>query len=448
MLYLDFFPPSLDAATTVALSVAVGISMVGMAIAFIAAEPRSPVTRAFVVAYGLSGFAAALEISFIFLYPEGSVIPWFARFDVILLIGLMGFPLWLLRVARMAQPTERAMLWIARCVYLQWALALVFFVYGGVYAEARLYEFYLCLGRPEFLPSTESKVLAGLILAGTVNMTFGGSVLFTQKIDLAERRRVLAFAASFPFIACIFILPAGYNVLAILIGIMIFLLGAIRYYVIQGERGLYMSRFLSPQVVDMVRRRGMEHTMQPRSLEITVVCCDLRGFTRLSQILASDQVIRLLNEYYETVGNVVAEFGATIKDYAGDGILILVGAPVPISDHAQRGLALARKLNRTVHAVIANWICSEQALGAGIGVASGRVTVGAIGSAARMEYTAVGQAVNFAARLCARAQDGEILVSPQTVELVGAQGFELRDGMSIQGMEGQQLFAMAQASSH
>jgi adenylate cyclase len=419
MNYLAFFPVPLSPETTVALSLAVGLCFSGMAIAFIASEPRSPVTRAFAVAYGLSGLAAAIETAAVYLYPIGSEYPWFARYPIVLSISLAGYPLWLLRLAHTAQPTPRAMAWIRRLVWLQWALVLLFFVAGSLYHEQRLHEFYLCLGRPEFLPSAESRLLAVMILLGTVNLTASGVILFTQRIDPAERRRVLAFAVSFPFLAAIFCLPAGYNFLAALVGTLIFLIGTVRYYVMQGERSLFLSRFLSPQVAELVQHKGLGYTMQPQSLDITVVCCDLRGFTRLSQVLASDQVIRLLNEYYDAVGTVVAEFGATIKDYAGDGVLILVGAPLPAVDHVDRGLRLAQRLSAAAHRVIDRWVTPATPLGCGVGVASGTVTVGAIGSSSRMEYTAVGPAVSDAARLCARARDGEILVDSRTAERAG-----------------------------
>lgn len=445
MSYLDYFPVPMADHATVALSVAVGVIMTGLAIAFIAAEPRSSITRAFAVAYGLSGLAATIENAWVLMYPEGAAMPWFVRFPVFLWVSLGAYPIWLLLLARTAQPTPRAMNWIVRCVWLQWAMVLVFAVFSVLYPSERLHDFYLGVSKPGFLTNTDFWLFGAPILIGTINLTLAGAILFGQGIDPAERRRVLAFAISFPFLACIFILPAGYNFLAALVGVLIFLAGAIGYYVMQGERGLFMSRFLSPQVADMVRRRGLIYTMQPQSLEITAVCCDLRGFTRLSQLLASEQVIRLLNEYYETVGHVVAEFGATIKDYAGDGILILVGAPVPMPDHAARGLALARHLNQNVHGVIEHWVGTEHALGFGIGVASGRVTVGAIGSAFRMEYSAVGQAVNLSARLCAQAQDAEILVSPHTVHQVGDEGFEVRGGMTVQGLEGMQFFTVSQS---
>ncbi|MGH8457489.1 MAG: adenylate/guanylate cyclase domain-containing protein, partial [Stenotrophobium sp.] len=416
------------------LSVAVGMTMAGMAIAFILAEPKSPITRAFSVAFGVSGLAAITEIAAVYMYPQGSAIPWFARFPFFFTISTAAYPLWLLRVAHTAQPTPRAMLWITRCVRLQWVMIAAYFVFASIYADARLHEFYFSLGKKEFLPSTGSRILAALTTAGTVNLTIAGAILFTQRIDPAERRRVLAFALSFFFLGGVFLLPAGYNLLICLFGVLIFLVGAMRYNVMQGESGQFMSRFLSPQVAELVRRKGLAYTMQPQVLDITVICCDLRGFTHFCQMLASEQIITLLNEYYDAVGAVVAESGATINNYAGDGILILMGAPLPVPGHAGQSLDLARRVLEAAKAVTRRWTQPDAQLGAGLGLASGRVTVGAIGSRSRMEYTVVGQAVNLASRLCSHARDGEILVDARTTELAGMNGLESHGSLSIKGM--------------
>lgn len=143
--------------------------------------------------------------------------------------------------------------------------------------------------------------------------------------------------------------------------------------------------------------------------------------------------MRLLNEYYDAIGVAVAEFGGTIKDYVGDGVLVLVGAPVPTDDHAAKGLALARRLQVVVHEVLARWAGPDLQVGMGVGVATGPVTVGAIG-AARLEYTAVGPAVNLAARLCAQAADGEILVDGATVRIVGEAGLAPRGTAHFKGL--------------
>jgi adenylate cyclase len=130
-------------------------------------------------------------------------------------------------------------------------------------------------------------------------------------------------------------------------------------------------------------------------------------------------VIRILREYYDAVGAATAECGGTIKDQAGDGVLILVGAPIPYADHAQRAIALARKIRERGAEITARWSDSDLRLGVGVGVASGFVTVGVIGGASRLEYTAVGPAVNLSARLCAEAVHGEVLVDGRTIELLG-----------------------------
>ena len=113
-------------------------------------------------------------------------------------------------------------------------------------------------------------------------------------------------------------------------------------------------------------------------------------------------------------------------------MLILVGAPIPFADHAHRALDLAGQIRATGMALTARWSDAEMQLGVGVGVASGFVTVGVIGSASRLEYTAVGPAVNLASRLCSEAVHGEVLVDPRTIELLGgAPESELRPGASL-----------------
>jgi adenylate cyclase len=150
------------------------------------------------------------------------------------------------------------------------------------------------------------------------------------------------------------------------------------------------------------------------------VCCDLRGFTAYSTAADSARVVQILREYYEAVGMAAASVGGTIKDQAGDGVLVLVGAPIAYEDHARRALTLAGLIREAGRALAARWSQGEQRLGVGIGVASGRVTVGVIGEGSRLEYAAVGPAVNLAARLCAEAAHGEVRVDTRTGALAGA----------------------------
>ena len=149
-----------------------------------------------------------------------------------------------------------------------------------------------------------------------------------------------------------------------------------------------------------------------------MVCCDLRGFTAFSAATESHEVIRILREYYDAVGAAASVVGGTIKDQAGDGVLILIGAPIAFADHAQRALDLAARIRDEGGALAARWSRAERRLGVGVGVASGYVTVGVIGGASRLEYTAVGPAVNLASRLCSEAAHGEVLVDARSCELI------------------------------
>jgi adenylate cyclase len=195
-----------------------------------------------------------------------------------------------------------------------------------------------------------------------------------------------------------------------------------------------MSKFLSPQVAEMVGRRGLKSATDEQTLELSVVCCDLRGFTAFTAATSSKKVIAILREYYDAVGAAATECGGTIKDQAGDGVLILVGAPIAMPDHAQRALRLARQIRERGVAITARWSDQDMELGVGVGAASGFVTVGVIGAASRLEYTAVGPAVNLASRLCAEAAHGEILIDARTIELLGgeAQSYALRPGEQLQ----------------
>jgi adenylate cyclase len=220
------------------------------------------------------------------------------------------------------------------------------------------------------------------------------------------------------------------NVLVILVG----LYGQFRYFVMQGERGAFLGRFLSTQVAELVRNDGLAAVMEPGEREVTVVACDLRGFTSYAEAVPSQAVIDLLNEYYEAVGVAVAEVAGTVKDYAGDGVLVIIGAPVARDDHATAGLALARRLHEVVTPVRKHWGTGPHPLGLGIGVASGLVAVGAVGSSSRLEYTAVGTAVNLGSRLCSAAGEGETLVDQSTVDLTGVDGLSSRGSMPIKGL--------------
>ncbi|TMA91163.1 MAG: adenylate/guanylate cyclase domain-containing protein [Deltaproteobacteria bacterium] len=243
--------------------------------------------------------------------------------------------------------------------------------------------------------------------------------VFRTEPDPSEGLRLNAMALATPFLLTGFFAASSWRPVTTGIGEVVFLAGAIRYHVLQGQRGQFLARFLSPQVARLVRERGLPATMQQSRIQLSVVACDLRGFTPFAESAAPEEVMELLREYYDTIGAVVSAFGGTVKDLAGDGILCLVGAPIPYADHARRAVDMSLRMRERGGEVLSRWRAMGLDLGLGIGVASGYVTVGVLGGSERLEYAAVGPPVNLAARLCARAESGQILVDQRTVGLVG-----------------------------
>lgn len=258
-------------------------------------------------------------------------------------------------------------------------------------------------------------VAAPWLVAMTLVLAAGVRVL-RQGPDKAEGARIASMMAVMPLFAAALALPREAAPVAIALGEIIFLVGALRYHNVQGARGLFMAQFLSPQVVELVRQRGLRNAMTRQRQTVTVVCCDIRGFTAFAQANPPEKVMRLLRDFYADIGAVAAEFGGTIKDLAGDGALILLGAPVPYPDQAARALGLARGLQARARASVKDY---SRKLGLGVGVATGEVAVGIVGQGARYEYVAVGPAVNLASRLCDEAEDGEIRADAETLTASG-----------------------------
>ena len=258
-------------------------------------------------------------------------------------------------------------------------------------------------------------VAAPWVVAMALVLIAGARVL-RQGPDKAEGARIASMLAVMPLFALALALPRHAAPIAIALGEIVFLIGALRYHNVQGARGLFMAQFLSPQVVELVHRRGLRNAMTRQRQVVTVVCCDIRGFTAHAQANPPEKVMRLLRDFYADIGAVAAEFGGTIKDLAGDGALILLGAPVAFPDQAARALGLARGLQARARTTVRGY---SRKLGLGVGVATGEVAVGIVGQGARYEYVAVGPAVNLASRLCDEAEDGEIRADADTLTAAG-----------------------------
>ncbi|MDK1373627.1 MULTISPECIES: adenylate/guanylate cyclase domain-containing protein [unclassified Sinorhizobium] len=185
------------------------------------------------------------------------------------------------------------------------------------------------------------------------------------------------------------------------------------------ERIAKLKRFLAPQVAELVDRTGDDDVLEGRRAEVVAVFCDLRGFTAFSARATPEEVIGVLAEYYQALGRIITDYAATLTSFSGDGLMVLVNAPVPVGEPALRAVDLAVEMQRSVQELIISWRARGHRVGFGVGMAMGLATVGRIGYESRFEYTAIGNVVNLAARLCASAPDGEILMDAKVAETVG-----------------------------
>lgn len=138
----------------------------------------------------------------------------------------------------------------------------------------------------------------------------------------------------------------------------------------------------------------------------------------------------VLSEYYEVLGRVIAQFEATLISFSGDGLMVLVNAPVPVEQPALRAVDLAIEMQKRVQGLIADWRSRGYHVGFGVGLASGSATVGRIGYEDRLDYTAIGSVVNLAARLCASAADRKSWSTPGSPQACGASALCRRSGIN------------------
>lgn len=187
----------------------------------------------------------------------------------------------------------------------------------------------------------------------------------------------------------------------------------------RSERINRLKRFLAPQVAELVDRSGDEHVLDGRRVEVVVLFCDLRGFTAFSARAEPETVIGVLSDYFDTLQRVVSAHEAVLTNFSGDGVMVLVNAPVPCEEPVLRAVRMAGDMQAQVQELLAGRRDMDRRLGFGIGLAMGLATVGRIGSEGRLDYTAIGTVVNLASRLCSSAQDGEILLDSVAAGAIG-----------------------------
>jgi adenylate cyclase len=175
------------------------------------------------------------------------------------------------------------------------------------------------------------------------------------------------------------------------------------------------ERYLNTAIVDRIMANPGEIQLGGENLSATILFADIRGFTRMSGNMAPEVVVELLNEYFTEMTDVIFDNGGTLDKYLGDGMMAVFGAPIARHDDAARSAKTAIEMQRSLAALNRQWQARGQnVLRVGIGINTGQVTAGNIGSSKRMDYTVIGDAVNLASRLCSNAAGGQILISELT----------------------------------
>lgn len=179
-----------------------------------------------------------------------------------------------------------------------------------------------------------------------------------------------------------------------------------------------LKRFFSPQLAELIVSSGGDKLLESHRREITVVFCDLRGFTAFSETAEPEEVMGVLREYHTALGVLIFRFEGTLEHFAGDGIMVFFNDPLPCRDHETQAVTMAVAMRQQMSELTAGWRKRGHQLGFGVGIAQGYATLGMIGFEGRIEYGAIGPVTNLAARLCSEAQNGQILISQRVYAAV------------------------------
>ena len=172
-----------------------------------------------------------------------------------------------------------------------------------------------------------------------------------------------------------------------------------------------LARFVSPQVAELLSSDAGERLLAGHRAYISVLFCDLRGFTAFAETAAPEELFELLREYHALIGELVPEHHGTLEHFAGDGVMLFFNDPVSVSEHETQAIRMALALQERFAELAAVWRKRGTELGLGIGIAAGYATLGRIGFEGRYDYGALGPVTNLASRLSTRAKAGQILIS-------------------------------------
>jgi len=197
------------------------------------------------------------------------------------------------------------------------------------------------------------------------------------------------------------------------------------------------SRFISPEMVDQMMTTQDLNSLNKRS-DVSILFSDIRGFTTLSEKLSPEDVVALLNPYLEAMSKVIYKHGGTVDKYEGDAIMAFFGEPVPFKDHAVRSLRASLDMRVALDELRKQWEKEGRPtqIEMGIGINSGEVFVGLLGSEQRINYTVIGDNANLASRLqdLTKTYAWPILISESTYQQVKDEfDTEFADAVTVKG---------------
>jgi adenylate cyclase len=192
----------------------------------------------------------------------------------------------------------------------------------------------------------------------------------------------------------------------------------VREQVEQLRRYNELRRYLSPKLSEIILSRGNILGAAPQRKMMTVVFSDIRNFTSFTENLEPEELFPLMDKYLSEMTKIIHEYDGTLNKIIGDGLLVFYGDPIPMTDHAQRAVKMAIDMQKKVVELRDDWLEYGHDFGVGIGINTGYMTVGNIGSDIHKDYTVIGNQVNVASRLESLAKAGQILVSQRTYSKV------------------------------
>jgi adenylate cyclase len=201
------------------------------------------------------------------------------------------------------------------------------------------------------------------------------------------------------------------------------------------ERIGRLKRFLAPQIAESILSSGGEAILESHRRDIVVLFCDMRGFTAFSETAEPEDVMAVLREYHAALGPLIHHYEGTLDRFTGDGLIVFFNDPLPCPDPALRAVRLAVDMRQAVGSLARSWAARGHEIGFGVGIAQGYATLGRIGFDERLDYTPIGTVTNMAARLCAEAANGQILVSQRVAAAVeGTAELEPLGDIALKGL--------------